>query len=138
MPHLILVAKVGLDGHDRGVKVVARILRDAGFEVVYTGLFQTAESVAAAAVDEDVDLVGLSMLSGAHMALAPKVVNQLRARNSEIPVVVGGIIPKRDIVKLKTLGVRDVLTAGSTPDEVVAVIRRAIEPSSIDSSLTND
>jgi methylmalonyl-CoA mutase C-terminal domain/subunit len=72
------------------------------------------------------------MLSGAHMALAPKVVNQLRARNSEIPVVVGGIIPKRDIVKLKALGVRDVLTAGSTPDEVVAVIRRAIEPSSID------
>ena len=87
------------------------------------------EQVWGEAVDEDVDLVGLSMLSGAHMALAPKVVNQLRARNSEIPVVVGGIIPKRDIVKLKTLGIRDVLTAGSTPDEVVAVIRRAIEPS---------
>ncbi len=133
MPNRILVAKVGLDGHDRGIKVVARILRDAGFEVVYTGLFQTAESVAAAAVDEDVDLVGLSMLSGAHMALAPKVVKQLRARNSEIPVVVGGIIPKRDIIKLKTLGVRDVLTAGSTPDEVVEVIRRALIPISIES-----
>jgi methylmalonyl-CoA mutase C-terminal domain/subunit len=133
MPNRILVAKVGLDGHDRGVKVVARILRDAGFEVVYTGLFQTAESVAAAAIDEDVDLVGLSMLSGAHMALAPKVVAQLQARNSEIPVVVGGIIPNRDIAKLKALGIRDVLTAGSTPDQVVEVIRRAIGPISIDS-----
>jgi len=126
MPHRVLVAKVGLDGHDRGVKVVARILRDAGFEVVYTGLFQTPETVAAAAVDEDVDAVGLSMLSGAHMALAPKVVARLRERSSSIPVVVGGIIPAKDIGKLKQLGVCDVLTAGATPDEVVAVISRAI------------
>lgn len=97
MTQRVLVAKVGLDGHDRGIKVVARILRDAGFEVVYSGLFQTPEMVAAVAVDEDVDVVGLSMLSGAHMALAPKVVQKLRERGSTIPVVVGGIIPKRDV-----------------------------------------
>jgi methylmalonyl-CoA mutase C-terminal domain/subunit len=92
----VLVAKVGLDGHDRGVKVVARILRDAGFEVIYTGLFQTPEKVAAAAVDEDVDAVGLSMLSGAHMTLAPKVVDKLRERGVDVPVIVGGIIPDQD------------------------------------------
>ena len=93
MSDRILVAKVGLDGHDRGVKVVARILRDAGYEVIYTGLFQTPEKVAAAAVDEDVDAIGLSMLSGAHMTLAPKVVEKVRERGVDIPVVVGGIIP---------------------------------------------
>src|SRR4249920_505956 len=96
----ILIAKVGLDGHDRGIKVVARILRDAGFEVIYTGLFQTPETVAAAAVDEDVDAIGLSMLSGAHMTLAPKVVQQVRQRGMDIPVVVGGIIPEPDVAKL--------------------------------------
>ncbi|MEY3823177.1 MAG: isobutyryl-CoA mutase small subunit [Actinomycetota bacterium] len=89
----VLVAKVGLDGHDRGVKVVARLLRDAGIEVIYTGLFQTPETVAAAAVDEDVDVVGLSMLSGAHMTLAPLVVAAIRARGVDIPVVIGGIVP---------------------------------------------
>ncbi|MEK9938552.1 MAG: cobalamin-dependent protein, partial [Ilumatobacter sp.] len=89
----ILEAKVGLDGHDRGGKVVARILRDAGFEVIYTGLFQTPETVAAAAVDEDVDAIGLSMLSGAHMTLAPAVVAAVRARGADIPVLVGGIVP---------------------------------------------
>ena len=100
MSDRILVAKVGLDGHDRGVKVVARILRDAGFEVIYTGLFQTPEKVAAAAVDEDVDAIGLSMLSGAHMTLAPKVVEKVRERGVDIPVVVGGIIPDQDAPKL--------------------------------------
>ncbi|MFM2047073.1 MAG: isobutyryl-CoA mutase small subunit, partial [Actinomycetota bacterium] len=90
-PARVLVAKVGLDGHDRGVKIVARTLRDAGMEVIYTGLFQTPDTVAAAAVDEDVDVVGLSMLSGAHMTLAPLVVEALRARGSNVPVVVGGI-----------------------------------------------
>ena len=90
MAHRVLVAKVGLDGHDRGIKVVARILRDAGYEVVYTGLFQTPDTVAAAAIDEDVDVIGLSMLSGAHMALAPKVVQKLKERGVDIPVVVGG------------------------------------------------
>lgn len=129
MSHRVLVAKVGLDGHDRGIKVVARILRDAGFEVVYTGLFQTPDTVAAAAVDEDVDVVGLSMLSGAHMALAPKVVTKLRERGVDIPVVVGGIIPAKDVDKLKAAGVSEVLTPGATPEDVVEIIRRAIDSS---------
>jgi methylmalonyl-CoA mutase, C-terminal domain len=126
MSDRILVAKVGLDGHDRGVKVVARILRDAGFEVIYTGLFQTPEKVAAAAVDEDVDAIGLSMLSGAHMTLAPKVVECLRARGVDIPVVVGGIVPVRDVEKLQALGVAAILPPGSSSDSVVATMRDVI------------
>jgi methylmalonyl-CoA mutase C-terminal domain/subunit len=126
----ILVAKVGLDGHDRGVKVVARILRDAGFEVIYTGLFQTPEKVAAAAVDEDVDAIGLSMLSGAHLTLAPLVVQKVRERGADIPVVVGGIIPERDVVKLQAAGVAGVLTPGATADEVVALMRSVVERAS--------
>ena len=122
MKQRILVAKVGLDGHDRGVKVVARILRDAGYEVIYTGLFQTPQTVAAAAIDEDVDAIGLSMLSGAHMTLAPLVVEEVRARGSEIPVVVGGIVPAQDVDELLKLGVAAVLTPGATADEVVAAI----------------
>ncbi len=122
----ILVAKVGLDGHDRGVKVVARILRDAGFEVIYTGLFQTPETVAAAAVDEDVDAIGLSMLSGAHLTLAPKVVEQVRLRGMDIPVVVGGIIPDQDTPKLVAQGVAAVLTPGASSADVVATMRRVI------------
>jgi methylmalonyl-CoA mutase C-terminal domain/subunit len=127
MSERILVAKVGLDGHDRGVKVVARILRDAGYEVIYTGLFQTPEKVAAAAVDEDVDAIGLSMLSGAHLTLAPKVVEKIRERGVDIPVVVGGIIPGPDGPKLLDAGVAAVLTPGATADEVVTTMRRAIE-----------
>ena len=122
----VLVAKVGLDGHDRGVKVVARILRDAGFEVIYTGLFQTPDTVAAAAVDEDVDAIGLSMLSGAHMTLAPLVVQKVRERGVDIPVVVGGIVPDADIPKLEEAGVAGVLTPGASSDEVVAIIRDVI------------
>ena len=122
----ILVAKVGLDGHDRGVKVVARILRDAGFEVIYTGLFQTPDKVAAAAVDEDVDAIGLSMLSGAHMTLAPLVVQKVRERGLDIPVVVGGIVPQQDVEKLREAGVAGVLTPGASADEVVAVMRAVI------------
>jgi methylmalonyl-CoA mutase cobalamin-binding domain/chain len=122
----VLVAKVGLDGHDRGVKVVARILRDAGFEVIYTGLFQTPDMVAAAAVDEDVDCIGLSMLSGAHMTLAPKVVAKVRERGLDVPVVVGGIVPDRDVARLLDAGVAAVLTPGATSDEVVAAVRSAI------------
>jgi methylmalonyl-CoA mutase C-terminal domain/subunit len=122
----VLVAKVGLDGHDRGVKVVARILRDAGFEVVYTGLFQTPDSVAAAAVDEDVDVIGLSMLSGAHMTLAPLVVEKVRERGADIPVVVGGIVPDPDVVKLLDAGVAGVVTPGARSEEVVSVVRDAI------------
>ncbi len=127
MSDRILVAKVGLDGHDRGVKVVARILRDAGYEVIYTGLFQTPEKVAAAAVDEDVDAIGLSMLSGAHMTLAPKVVEKVRERGVDIPVIVGGIIPDQDAPKLTAAGVAAVLTPGATADEVVDTVRRVIE-----------
>ena len=126
MSERVLVAKVGLDGHDRGVKVVARILRDAGFEVIYTGLFQTPDTVAAAAVDEDVDAIGLSMLSGAHMTLAPRVVERVHAMGVDIPVVVGGIIPVRDVAKLHAAGVAGVLTPGATADEVVALMRSVI------------
>ena len=125
----VLVAKVGLDGHDRGVKVVARILRDAGFEVIYTGLRQTPAKVVAAAVDEDVDAIGLSMLSGAHMTLAPKVVRSVRGRGADIPVVVGGIIPERDVARLAAEGVAAVLTPGATAEQVVAVVRAAIDQS---------
>jgi methylmalonyl-CoA mutase C-terminal domain/subunit len=120
-----LVAKVGLDGHDRGVKVVARLLRDAGIEVIYTGLFQTPETVAAAAVDEDVDVVGLSMLSGAHMTLAPLVVEAIRARGVDIPVVIGGIVPNSDVAELKAAGIAEILGPGAPADEVVAAVRRA-------------
>ncbi len=116
----ILIAKVGLDGHDRGIKVVARILRDAGYEVIYTGLFQTPLTVAAAAVDEDVDAIGLSMLSGAHMTLAPRVVEEVRKLGSDIPVVVGGIVPDHDLDELRQLGIAAVLTPGSTADQIVA------------------
>jgi methylmalonyl-CoA mutase C-terminal domain/subunit len=125
-PLRVLVAKVGLDGHDRGVKVVARILRDAGYEVIYTGLFQTPETVAAAAVDEDVDAIGLSMLSGAHLTLAPLVVDKVRERGADIPVVVGGIVPDSDVSKLLEAGVAGVLTPGASSDQVVAAIRDAI------------
>lgn len=118
----ILIAKVGLDGHDRGIKVVARILRDAGYEVIYTGLFQTPASVAAAAVDEDVDAIGLSMLSGAHLTLAPLVVNEIRARGADIPIIVGGIVPDPDIAKLKAAGIAAVLTPGATSDQIVAEV----------------
>ncbi len=118
----VLVAKVGLDGHDRGVKVVARILRDAGMEVVYTGLFQTPESVAASAIDEDVDVVGVSMLSGAHLTLAPLVVTALRERGSEIPVVVGGIVPPDDVPLLRAAGVAAVLGPGASAQEIVATV----------------
>lgn len=123
----VLVAKVGLDGHDRGVKVVARILRDAGFEVIYTGLFQTPETVAAAAVDEDVDAIGLSMLSGAHMTLAPLVVQEVEKRGVSIPVVVGGIVPDQDVAALHDKGVAKVLTPGATAGEVAQAIREAID-----------
>ncbi len=126
MPLRVLVAKVGLDGHDRGVKVVARILRDAGMEVIYTGLFQTPETVASAAIDEDVDVVGLSMLSGAHLTLAPLVVQALHDRGSTIPVVVGGIIPQQDITLLQEEGVAGVLGPGASADDVVRVVNSVV------------
>jgi methylmalonyl-CoA mutase, C-terminal domain len=122
----VLVAKVGLDGHDRGVKVVARMLRDAGFEVIYLGLRQTPVTVATAAMQEDVDLVGLSMHSGGHLTLAPAVIKELRSRGLDTPVIVGGIVPERDIATLREAGVVAVLSPGASKDEVVRSVRNAI------------
>ncbi len=122
----VLVAKLGLDGHDRGIKVVARTLRDAGFEVIYTGLRQTPELVVAASIDEDVDAVGLSMLSGAHLALIPPVVAGLRAHGMTTPVIVGGIIPERDVATLMDAGVAAILAPGASSVEVVAAVEQAI------------
>jgi methylmalonyl-CoA mutase C-terminal domain/subunit len=119
----VLVAKVGFDGHDRGVKVVARLLRDAGMEVVYGGLRQTPESVAVAALQEDVDVVGLSMHNGAHLTLAPAVVQALRAHGLDTPVVVGGIVPDVDVPALTAAGVAAVLGPGASGEEVVAAVR---------------
>lgn len=125
-PYRALVTKVGLDGHDRGVKIVARMLRDAGFEVVYGGLRQTPESIAETALQEDVDVVGLSIHSGGHLTLAPAVIAALRGRDLDIPVVVGGIIPARDIERLHDAGVAEVLTPGASDVEVVAAVTRAV------------
>lgn len=120
----ILMAKPGLDGHDRGVKVIARALRDAGMEVVYTGLHQTPEMIAAAAVQEDVDAVGLSIMSGAHNTLCPAVIDQLRQRGAEdIAVFVGGIIPDADFVRLRASGVSGIFTPGTPLDTIVQWVR---------------
>jgi methylmalonyl-CoA mutase C-terminal domain/subunit len=121
----VLVTKVGLDGHDRGVKVVARMLRDAGFEVVYGGLRQTPDTIAETALQEDVDVVGLSMHSGGHLTLVPAVIEALRRRGLDIPVVVGGIVPVRDRDVLLADGVAEVLTPGASRDDVVAAMTRA-------------
>jgi methylmalonyl-CoA mutase, C-terminal domain len=121
----ILMAKVGLDGHDRGVKVVARALRDAGCEVIYTGLHRTPEEVAVAAVQEDVDLIGVSILSGAHMALLPPLLEHLRSSDAaDIRVLVGGVIPPQDRQKLLDLGAAAVFDQDSTTDEIIAWVRR--------------
>ncbi|MBN1538242.1 MAG: cobalamin B12-binding domain-containing protein [Anaerolineales bacterium] len=123
----VLVAKPGLDGHDRGAKVVARALRDAGMEVIYTGLRQTPEMIAEAALQEDVDVVGLSILSGAHMALAPKVLELLKTNQQEhVRVFIGGIIPDEDIQALKDMGVVGVYGPGTTTEEIIGDIRKAI------------
>ncbi len=115
----VLVAKPGLDGHDRGVKVIARGFRDAGYEVVYTGVHQTPEQIVNAAIQEDVDLVGLSCLSGAHMFLFSEVVRQLRERGAgDITVVGGGIIPEEDIPRLKEVGIKEVFLPGTSLDEI--------------------
>jgi len=124
----VLIAKPGLDGHDRGAKVVARALRDAGFEVIYTGIRQTPAEVASVAVQEDVDVIGLSILSGAHMALARKVMEELRARGAlDIPVVLGGTIPSADVPRLTELGVTQVFTTGSDLTSLVAAMRELID-----------
>lgn len=123
----VLVAKPGLDGHDRGAKVVARALRDAGMEVIYTGLRQTPEMIADAALQEDVDVVGLSILSGAHMALVPRVMELLAANGQDdVKVFLGGIVPDEDLPKLKEMGVTGVYGPGSNTDAIVQDIRLAI------------
>ena len=124
-PLRVLMAKVGLDGHDRGLRVVARILRDAGCEVVYAGLRQSPESIAAMTVQEDVDVVGVSMHNGAHLTLAPAVVGALRAAGLHTPVVVGGIVPPADVPVLLDDGVAAVLGPGASNEEVVASVRAA-------------
>lgn len=120
----VLVAKPGLDGHDRGAKVVARALRDAGMEVIYTGLRQTPQQIVKAAVQEDVDVIGLSILSGAHMVLVPEVLKLLKENEAEdIKVVVGGIIPEKDARELLSMGVKAVFTPGTSTQKIVEVIQ---------------
>jgi methylmalonyl-CoA mutase C-terminal domain/subunit len=128
-PIRVVVAKPGLDGHDRGAKVVARALRDAGMEVVYTGLHQTPEQIVEAAIQEDADAVGLSVLSGAHMTLFAKVVELLRERDaSDIVVFGGGIIPGDDLPELERMGVAQVFTPGATTTEIVDWVRAHVDP----------
>ncbi|MBX3054334.1 MAG: cobalamin B12-binding domain-containing protein [Caldilineaceae bacterium] len=123
----VLVAKPGLDGHDRGAKVVARALRDAGFEVIYTGIRQTPAMIAEAALQEDVDVVGLSILSGAHMTLCPKVVDLLRGQGQDdVTVLVGGIIPDEDVAPLQAAGVQGVFGPGTSTQDIVEFIRTAV------------
>jgi methylmalonyl-CoA mutase C-terminal domain/subunit len=122
----VVVAKPGLDGHDRGAKIIARALRDAGMEVIYTGLHQTPEQIAATVIQEDADAVGLSILSGAHMTLVPRVVDLLREQDAgDVVVTVGGTIPAEDVGELKELGVAEVFTPGASTDEIVEYIRGA-------------
>ncbi len=123
-PIRVLIAKPGLDGHDRGAKIVARALRDAGMEVIYAGLRQTPEAIVQAAIEEDVDLIGVSILSGAHMALIPRIVQLLKKeRASDIPVFAGGIIPDEDARRLKKLGVRAIFGPGASLEEIVTTAR---------------
>jgi methylmalonyl-CoA mutase, C-terminal domain len=120
----VIVAKPGLDGHDRGAKVIARAFRDAGFEVIYTGLRQTPEQIVHAALQEDADVVGLSVLSGAHMTLCPRIMELMKKeRLDDVLVVVGGIIPDQDISKLKECGVAEIFQPGASMEEIVAYVR---------------
>jgi methylmalonyl-CoA mutase C-terminal domain/subunit len=127
-PIRVLVAKVGLDGHDRGAKIVARCLRDAGMDVIYTGLHRTPEEVVEAAIQEDVDVLGVSLLSGAHMSLIPRIVQRLRAAHAgDILIVAGGVIPDEDVPTLQALGVADVVLQDTPPEVIVSRIRALVE-----------
>src|SRR6476660_6264534 len=120
----VIVAKPGLDGHDRGAKIIARAFRDAGFEVIYTGLRQTPEQVVNAALQEDVDVVGLSLLSGAHMTLCPRIMDLTKQEGlQDVVVVIGGIIPDQDIPKLKACGVSEIFQPGASTEDIVSYIR---------------
>ncbi len=125
----VVIAKPGLDGHDRGAKVIARALRDAGMEVIYTGLRQTPEQIAAAASQEDADVIGLSILSGAHMHICPRLMDLLREKGlDQVAVLVGGIIPDADVPALKAMGVRGVFQPGSSMQAIVDFINHAVQP----------
>ena len=129
LPIRVLLAKAGLDGHDRGVKVVARALRDAGMEVIYSGLHRSPEEVVAMAIEEDVDVIGISLLSGAHMTLFPEIMRLLGEKGvfDRYIVVGGGVIPDEDVIALKELGVREILGQDTPPDEVTNCIRTLVE-----------
>ena len=125
----VVIAKPGLDGHDRGAKIIARSLRDAGMEVIYTGLHQTPEQIVETAIQEDADAVGISILSGAHMTLVPRIVEGLRANDAaDVLVLVGGTIPAEDAEELKRLGVAEVFTPGAPTGEIVDFLRSALAP----------
>lgn len=125
----VLVAKPGLDGHDRGAKVIARALRDAGMEVIYTGLRQTPEMIAAAALQEDVDAVGVSILSGAHNTLCPRIVKLLHEQGmDDCLVLLGGIVPQEDIAKLKSQGVAEIFLPGTSTEQIVTFLRANVKP----------
>ena len=131
-PLRILIGKPGLDGHDRGAKIIARALRDAGIEVIYTGLHQTPEMIVECAVQEDVDAIGLSILSGAHMAIFPAVLRLLKERKAEDMIVFGGgIIPDEDIEKLSQLGVKKIFTPGASTSEIVGWVRENVAASAL-------
>ncbi len=126
----VLIAKPGLDGHDRGAKIIARALRDAGMEVIYTGLRQTPEMIASAAAQEDVDVIGLSILSGAHNALCPRLMELLREKGmTDVIVLIGGIIPEADIPDLKKAGIAEVFLPGTSTQDIVEFIRKRLAPS---------
>jgi methylmalonyl-CoA mutase C-terminal domain/subunit len=125
----VVVAKPGLDGHDRGAKIIARALRDAGMEVIYTGLHQTPEQIAETVIQEDADAVGLSILSGAHMTLVPRVVSLLEEKQAgDVIVIVGGTIPSDDIPELKKLGIAEVFTPGASTQDIIDFVRGAVRP----------
>lgn len=127
-PIRVLIAKVGLDGHDRGVKVVARILRDAGMDVIYTGLHRSSEDVVNAAIQEDVDVIGVSMLSGAHMTHFPRILNLLKEKDAaDIIVIGGGVIPDADAATLKNMGVADLFLQDTPPDTIVNSVRTLVK-----------
>lgn len=127
-PIRVMVAKVGLDGHDRGVKIVARCLRDAGMDVVYTGLHRTPEQVVEAAVQEDVDVLGISLLSGAHMTIFPRVISLLKEQGvDDILLLGGGVMPDADVEELKAMGVAEILGQDTPPDDIVATVERLVK-----------
>ena len=127
-PIRVLLAKVGLDGHDRGVKVVARALRDAGMDVIYTGLHRTADEVVTAAIQEDVDILGVSLLSGVQMTVFPKIFAKLKADGAEDMIVVaGGVMPDEDVVELKKMGVKEVLLQDTPPQAIIDTLKRLVE-----------